>query len=73
MLSEDAKLLCDKFVRVGDLVAANYSTDTLKPPPEGVGIVIAVYTCPTSAPDRCLVTFSKGGMLLLDEDDLLKV
>ena len=65
--------LREKYVSVGDLVAANYSTDALTGPREGIGIVVAIYTCSTAAPDRCLVNFSQGDMLLLDEDDLLKV
>ncbi len=63
----------NRFVNVGDLVTANYCVDTLDKPREGLGIVLEVYSCNTSAPDRCLVTFPHGSMLLLDEDDLLKV
>lgn len=70
---EKTRPVRNRFVDVGDLVAANYCVDTLDRPKEGLGIVVEVYSCNTSAPDRCLVTFSHGSMLLLDEDDLLKV
>lgn len=75
MIRENRETLSGRYVNVGDLVAANYSVDTLIKPDEGLGIVIEIYrsSANTAAPDRCLVTFSQGDMLLLDEDDLLRV
>ena len=74
MLQKNTEVPSRRYVNVGDLVAANYSTDTISTKPkEGLGIVVEIYSCNTAAPNRCLVTFAQGNMLLLDEDDLLKV
>ena len=76
MLRKNNEVLSKRYVNVGDLVSANYSMDTISTTAdEGLGIVIEIYSCTinSAAPATCLVTFSQGNMLLLGEDDLLKV
>ena len=41
---EKTRPVRNRFVDVGDLVAANYCVDTLDRPKEGLGIVVEVYS-----------------------------
>ena len=61
------------YLSVGDLVFTNICDDQLAYAPQSVGLVLEIFGDVKTSPGMCLVTFSCGDSLFLEEDDLVKI
>ena len=61
------------YLSVGDLVFTNINHDCFSQDSKDIGLVLEIFGDVRSSPGMCLVGFSCGYSLFLEEDDLVKI